>query len=212
MPRLITLDLRGGQDRRQAERRALPRPGSERRHGERRLQTAALAAFCVLGLTENGAMPLPVVEVATHDFRVVPAERAYDALILEAAAAHSVDPALVRAVIRAESRFDARAVSPAGALGLMQLMPHVAAELGVTDPLDPRQNVFGGVRYLSRLLERHHGNEVLALASYNAGPRTVARYGGVPPYRETRGYVRRIRTELARVRQASLDGSAREAD
>lgn len=212
MPETITLDLRRGEDRRHGERRAAPRPGPERRQAERRVRRAALVAFCVLGLSDNSTIPLPSVEVATHDFRVVPPDRVYDALILEAAAAHSVDPALVRAVIRAESRFNPRAVSPAGALGLMQLMPHLVADLGITDPFDPRQNVFGGVRYLRRLLERHQGNEVLALASYNAGPRTVARYGGVPPYRETRGYVKKIRTELARVRHASLDVGTRETD
>jgi soluble lytic murein transglycosylase-like protein len=135
-----------------------------------------------------------MVDVTTHGFRVVPPEEEYDPLVLEAARAHGVDPALVRAVIRAESRYDPRAVSPRGARGLMQLMPRVARELGVTDAFDPRQNVF----------DRHDGDVVLALASYNAGPTNVKRYGGVPPFRETQGYLAKIRRDMRRARHAAL--------
>ena len=117
----------------------------------------------------------------------------YDSLIDEHASAHGVDPDLVRAVIQVESAFDPRAVSPKGAMGLMQLMPATASELGVVNPFDPGQNIGGGVRYLKRLLTRYDERVELALAAYNAGPGAVDRYGqAVPPYRETRDYVRRI--------------------
>ena len=99
---------------------------------------------------------------------------------------------MIRAVISTESAFDALAVSTAGAQGLMQIMPELAAELGVADAFDPRDNIMGGVRYLRQLLEAHGGDLELALASYNAGPGNVARYHGVPPFPETRRYVKTI--------------------
>lgn len=105
---------------------------------------------------------------------------------------HAINPALVRAVIQAESAWNTRAVSPKGALGLMQLMPETATELGVVDPFDPAQNIRAGVRYLKWLLDRYDGNAELALAAYNAGPGAVDKYGKVPPYRETQAYVRKI--------------------
>ena len=119
----------------------------------------------------------------------------YDALIRRHALNYGVRADLVRAVIQVESGFNPRARSPKGAVGLMQLMPATAASLGVADSYDPAENIRGGVAYLSRLLRQYEGNEVLALAAYNAGPQAVARYGNdVPPYRETQDYVRRIRT------------------
>jgi soluble lytic murein transglycosylase-like protein len=109
------------------------------------------------------------------------------------AADHSISPALVRAVIQAESAWNIRAVSVKGAQGLMQLMPATASDLGVTDPFDPEQNIRGGVKYLRFLLDRYDGNFELALAAYNAGPGAVDRHGRkVPPYRETQAYVRKI--------------------
>ena len=105
---------------------------------------------------------------------------------------HAINPALVRAVIQAESAWNTRAVSPKGALGLMQLMPETATQLGVVDPFDPAQNIRAGVRYLKWLLDRYDGNAELALAAYNAGPGAVDKYGKVPPYRETQAYVRKI--------------------
>lgn len=117
----------------------------------------------------------------------------YDDLIRRYAADHAVSPDLVRAVIQAESGFNPRAVSPKGAMGLMQLMPATARELGVANPFHPAENIRGGVAYLASLLTRYRHNVELALAAYNAGPGSVARYGNtVPPYRETQAYVKRI--------------------
>jgi soluble lytic murein transglycosylase-like protein len=120
----------------------------------------------------------------------------YDALIEENAAVHGVSPHLVRAVIQQESAFDPNAVSHKGAMGLMQLMPQTAADLGVINPYNPSENIRGGVRYLKGLLEKFRQNVELALAAYNAGPSAVQKYGTVPPYRETRNYVSRITTAV----------------
>ena len=111
----------------------------------------------------------------------------------------SVSADLVRAVIQVESAWNPRAISPKGALGLMQLMPATAAQLGVVNPFDPAQNIRAGVKYLKQLLDRYDGNVEMALAAYNAGPGAVDRYGKVPPYRETQSYVRRI-TSVTEVR------------
>jgi soluble lytic murein transglycosylase-like protein len=117
----------------------------------------------------------------------------YESLIEEHASLNDVNPDLVRAVIQAESAFDPRARSVKGAMGLMQLMPATASELGVDDPYNPAQNIRGGVKYLKQLLDAYDGRVELALAAYNAGPGAVKKYGGtVPPYRETQDYVARI--------------------
>ena len=123
----------------------------------------------------------------------------YDKHIEEAAAHHGVSPALVKAVIQVESEFDALAVSSKGARGLMQLMPFTAERFGVADSFDARQNIFGGVRYLRLLLDLFGGDVDLALAGYNAGENAVLRYGGVPPFKETRGYVEKIQSLLTGV-------------
>ena len=104
-----------------------------------------------------------------------------------------LDSALVKAVIKVESDFDPRVVSHRGAKGLMQLMPATALELGVSDPFDPGQSIYGGTYYLRQMLDTFNSNLDHALAAYNAGPTTVQRYGGVPPYDETRNYIQRVK-------------------
>jgi len=123
--------------------------------------------------------------------RRAPRRSDYDPLIDEVARAHAVPPALIKAVIAAESAFNASAVSRAGAQGLMQLMPATADELGVLDPFSASENVTGGASYLRKLMDRY-GSLPYALAAYNAGPTAVDRYGGIPPYRETQAYVERV--------------------
>ena len=150
-------------------------------------------------IPELPMIPSVVIETVYH----LPPEILFEPLLQEAAEYHRVDPDLVRAVVRTESAFDASAVSTAGAQGLMQLMPALSEELGVKDPFDPRENVFAGVRYLRWLLDEHDGDEALALASYNAGPGTVMRYNGVPPYPETEQYIRNINGLLSRELRAA---------
>jgi soluble lytic murein transglycosylase-like protein len=116
----------------------------------------------------------------------------FERLVAAAAQRHGLDPALVMAVVGVESGFEPQAVSPKGAQGLMQLMPGTASEMGVLDPYDPAANLDGGSRYLSSLVARYEGDLTKALAAYNAGTGAVARHRGVPPYAETRSYVRKV--------------------
>lgn len=135
----------------------------------------------------NGA----TVHRQSNSFSARPAPNISD-VVNEASGKYRLDPDLVNSVIKAESDFKVRALSPKGAQGLMQLMPGTASQLGVPDAFDPEANVNGGTKYLRELLERYNFDMVKALAAYNAGPERVEKYGGVPPYYETRAYVARI--------------------
>lgn len=137
------------------------------------------------------------------------ARERYEPLVQEYASRQSLRPELVRAVIQVESGFNPFATSPKGAMGLMQLMPQTARELGVTDPYDPEQNIRGGTRYLRELLDKYQGDEELALAAYNAGPGAVDKYGRqVPPYAETENYVKKVGTAASRSRDAQATGTS----
>ena len=120
--------------------------------------------------------------------------REYEGLIQQASDKFNVDPSLVKAVIKAEADFDYQAVSSKGAQGLMQLMPETADDMEVGDPFNPEENMFGGTRYLSLLLERYKHDKYLALAAYNAGPERVEEYNGIPPFNETRQFIERVLT------------------
>jgi hypothetical protein len=207
-------DRRHG-DRRHAERRMTLTLGGrrlqeDRRRRDRRLRLAgagllaamafAAGAHEVAARVKAGTLSLPgltdepsaSVDVAT-DFHLPAWDReALEPYIQEAATLHGLSPSLIRAVIETESRFDPLAVSRVGAQGLMQLMPQTSRRVGIENPFDPRENILGGTKYLSSLLERFDGNTARALAAYNAGPTVVARHRGLPPYRETQGYVRKI--------------------
>jgi hypothetical protein len=116
----------------------------------------------------------------------------YSSYVREAAAKYEIEPALIRAVIKTESNGDHRAVSPKGAMGLMQLMPQTASDMNVSNPFNPEENIEGGTRYLRYLLEKFNGDITLALAAYNAGPGTVEKYGKIPPISETIRYVKKV--------------------
>jgi len=139
--------------------------------------------------------PLPVMRHPGPGIRAegLPIDsRLFDPIIADVAGRYQVDRTLVKAVIRAESAFEPRAVSSKGARGLMQLMPQTALRHGVRNVHEPSQNIEGGVQHLRMLLDRYSGNVVLALAAYNAGEGAVDQYGGVPPFQETREYVWRV--------------------
>jgi len=126
------------------------------------------------------------------DWKKTPLYKKYTLQIANASTKYGLDKALIRAVIHAESSFNPHAISKVGAQGLMQLMPATAKELGVKKPMSVIENIDGGTRYLKKLLDQFGGNISHATAAYNAGPSTVKKYNGIPPYKETKAYVRRI--------------------
>jgi len=166
-------------------------------HAVRQLKSsisgATTAAGTVSRASQTSAMESPMVSAA-----VLANREKVEVMIREVSARYSVDPALVRAVIETESNWNSKAVSNKGALGLMQLVPGTARQLGVNNAFDPQQNIDGGVHYLRTLLERYNGDLDKALAAYNAGPGAVDRAGGVPRYRETREYVQKVTSSYFR--------------
>jgi len=118
----------------------------------------------------------------------------YDDIIREIASKFRIDVPLIHSIIRAESNYNSSAVSPKGAIGLMQLMPATAKQYGVKNLYDPQENIEGGVKYLNDLIRAYRGKTDLVLAAYNAGPEAVEKYGGIPPYPETRNYIQRVRS------------------
>jgi soluble lytic murein transglycosylase-like protein len=201
-------------DRRIASRRAQTREAPDRRRRDRRRQrvrnllltSLALVAPHQLRQSESAGLGVaPHVSTTIDAIIAIPPSEAYEGIIREASALYRVDANLIRSVMEAESAFDPTAVSQTGAMGLMQLMPSIAAAFGVQNPFDPRENIMAGTRLLRELLDRHGGNLVRAIASYNAGPTAVAHYRGVPPFKETRGYVKRVTNLIAEARNGAND-------
>jgi soluble lytic murein transglycosylase-like protein len=142
---------------------------------------------------DSAPAPVPVQQASQKTAKMLPiADPKIEKVIQDMATRHGVDVNLIKAIIKAESNNNPKAVSSKGAQGLMQLMPPTARNLGVANSLDPAQNVDGGVRYLKQLMALYSGNLELSLAAYNAGPGAVERHGGIPPYRETQQYVKKI--------------------
>ena len=135
-------------------------------------------------------------------------KNAFDQLIRQAAQQHGISEGLIKAVMHTESGFNINARSPVGAQGLMQLMPATARRFKVSNAYDPQQNILGGAKYLSWLLKRFNGNTQLAVAAYNAGEGNVDKYGGVPPFRETQDYVRRVTSRYQNLYSSSLGSTS----
>jgi hypothetical protein len=135
-------------------------------------------------------------------------KNAFDQMIRQAAQQHGVSEGLIKAVMHTESGFNINARSPVGAQGLMQLMPATARRFNVSNAYDPQQNIFGGARYLSWLLKRFNGNTQLAIAAYNAGEGNIDKYGGIPPFRETQDYVRRVTSRFQNLYSSGLSSTS----
>lgn len=146
-------------------------------------------------IIEEKPAPVVIIEKEEKDlfpYQIKKTEPLYNPIILEAANLHDVDLTMVKAIIMAESGYNIKRVSRRGARGLMQLMPGTAESLGVKDIFDPEENIYAGVRYYKSLLKRFNGDEKLALAAYNAGARNVRKYNGVPPFKETQRYIKKV--------------------
>jgi len=169
--------------------------------------TSAPTAFASQLATATAATAAPAATTASAGLMAtgaseLPADVPFGAEITAAAKKHGIDPALLAGLVKQESGFNPNAGSPAGARGLTQLMPGTAAGLGVSNVLDPLQNLDGGAKYLRQQLDAFGGDVTRALAAYNAGPGAVQRYGGVPPYAETQSYVRIVQANAAQYRAA----------
>ena len=208
------LGIRHADERRHGARRDGERATPERRWHNRRRAKVRGVLFSAFALAQPHPVKLvtpqvmagPRVSTTVNSFVAVPPEHAYDAIIREAGAIYGVSATLIRSVVQAESAFDASALSRAGAMGLMQLMPETAEAFGVVNPFDPRENIMAGTRLLKELLTQYRGNIPLTLAGYNAGSGVVARYGGrVPPFKETKNYVKRITSLIADARNSGAD-------
>ena len=173
------------------------------------LEVAADAVVRVEAIPDPPPMPVaspdPAATTASVPVTVLTREE-MRTMLAHAGTEHNIDADLLASVVRAESGGQVRAVSRAGARGLMQLMPGTANELGVGDAFQPSENIAGGTAYLDQLLKRYNDNVALALAAYNAGPAAVDRYHGIPPYRETRAYVARVIREFNRRKKTTRVG------
>lgn len=158
---------------------------------------------------------LPPVAATAQDLQAsnqdADIESAFDRIIIKVARNHDMDPALIKAIIKVESRYDHKAVSPRGARGLMQLMPNTAKAMGIRDLFDPEKNIQAGTKYIKHLLAKFDGEVKLALAAYNAGSTKVRKYNGVPPFKTTRRYIKKVmkyyhqyRTEMTAIAQVML--------
>lgn len=176
------------------------------------LEDSAPATQATAAQAVSAVQPLPAATAnapATGTMpALAPAQVNIDQLVREASSRYRLDPDFVASVIKAESNFKVHAVSPKGAQGLMQLMPGTAAQLGVTDPFDPKANVEAGTAHLSTLLDQYHDDPIKALAAYNAGAHRVQQYHGVPPYRETRAYVAKIVRDFNAKKRAQMKAAA----
>jgi soluble lytic murein transglycosylase-like protein len=153
-------------------------------------------------------VPPHVVNTAAQAVEPAAPPAGIDEAVVRIAAEHSLSPQLIHSVIKVESNYNPHAISSKGALGLMQLIPATARRFGVTDVFNPVQNIQGGAKYLRYLLDLYHNNFPLALAAYNAGEAAVARYGGVPPFAETRNYLVLVARRLAEAKKAEAANAA----
>ncbi|MGM9572271.1 MAG: lytic transglycosylase domain-containing protein, partial [bacterium] len=174
---------------------------------EARFQTISAVNFTGIGKADNNSISTVNSRESSkvkNDNNITAeqlTENDFSQLFMQYAEEYDLDPDLVKAVAKAESGFNAKAVSLAGAKGIMQLMPATAKELGVRNILDPAENIAGGTKYLKRMLERYNGDVKLALAAYNAGSGNVDKFGGIPPFAETKNYVNKVQKYYQQIKQ-----------